>query len=90
MDLNLKNYINYFVNGLIMNYPLRNIVFEKIKQYGNITDHDLINSLSKDDIITLEDDLNKILLDLEIYGLIRVNWITKDKKRIEIVNQNKE
>jgi hypothetical protein len=73
-----------------MNYPLRNIVFEKIKQYGNITDHDLMNSLSKDNIITLEDDLNKILLDLEIYGLIHVNWITKDKKRIEIVNQNKE
>ena len=75
---------------IIMNYPLRTIVFEKIKQYGNITDHDLINSLSKDNIITLEDDLNKILLDLEIYGLIHVTWITKDKKRIEIVNQNKD
>jgi hypothetical protein len=73
-----------------MNYPLRTVIFEKIKQYGNITDHDLINSLSKDNIITLEDDLNKILLDLEIYGLIHVTWITKDKKRIEIVNQNKD
>ncbi len=73
-----------------MNYPLRTVVFEKIKQFGNITDHDLINSLSKDNIITLEDDLNKILLDLEIYGLIQVTWITKEKKRIEIVNQNKE
>lgn len=73
-----------------MNYPLRNVIFEKIKQYGNITDHDLISSLSKDNIITLEDDLNKILLDLEIYGLIQVTWVTKDTKRIEIVNQNKE
>ena len=73
-----------------MNYPLRNVIFEKIKQYGNITDHDLINSLSKDNIITLEDDLNKILLDLKIYGLIQVTWITRDTKRIEIVNQNKE
>jgi hypothetical protein len=70
-----------------MNYPLRTIVYEKIKQYGNITDHDLINSLSKDSIVTPEDDLNKILLDLEIYGLIQVTWITKDKKRIEVVNQ---
>ncbi|MER5191837.1 MAG: hypothetical protein ABJB76_09045 [Candidatus Nitrosocosmicus sp.] len=69
---------------------MRNVIFEKIKQYGNITDHDLINSLSKDNIITLEDDLNKILLDLEIYGLIQVTWITRDTKRIEIVNQNKE
>ncbi|MBA3750514.1 MAG: hypothetical protein H0X03_06425 [Nitrosopumilus sp.] len=73
-----------------MNYPLRTVVFEKIKQYGNITDLDLINSLSKDNIVTLEDDLNKILLDLEIYGLIQVTWISKDKKRIEIVNQNNE
>ena len=69
-----------------MNYPLRTVVFEKIKQYGNITDQDLINSLSKDNIITLGDDLNKILLDLEIYGLIQVTWVTKDKKRIEVVN----
>ena len=73
-----------------MSYPIRTIVFEKIKQYGNITDQELLNSLSKDDIITLEDDLNKILLDLEIYGLIQVTWIAKDKKRIEIVNQNKQ
>ncbi len=72
-----------------MNYPLRTVVFEKVKQYGNITDQDLINSLSKDNVFTLEDDLNKILLDLEIYGLIQVTWITKDKKRIEIVNQEK-
>ena len=73
-----------------MDYPLRTIVFEKIKQYGNITDQELINVLYKDNINTLENDLNKILLDLEIYGLIHVTWITKDKKRIEIVNLNKE
>ncbi len=86
----LKNYINTFVIDIIVNYPLRTIVFEKIKQYGNITDHDLMNSLAKDNISTTEDDLNKILLDLEIYGLIQVTWVSKDKKRIEIVNQNKE
>ena len=73
-----------------MTYPLRTVVFEKIKQCGNITDHDLINSLAKDNMPTIEDDLNKILLDLEIYGLIQVTWISKDKKRIEVVNPNKE
>jgi hypothetical protein len=73
-----------------MSYPIRTIVFEKIKQYGNITDQELLNSLSKDNVFTHEDDLNKILLDLEIYGLIQVTWIAKDKKRIEIVNQNKQ
>lgn len=73
-----------------MSFPIRTVVFEKIKQFGNITDQELINSLSKDNVVTLEEDLNKILLDLEIYGLIQVTWISKDKKRIEIVTQNKQ
>lgn len=66
-----------------MKYPLRNLVYEKVKQVGNITDSDLVTALSKDNISLNEADLNKILLDLEIYGLIRVSWVTKDKRRIE-------
>lgn len=66
-----------------MKYPLRNLVYEKVKQAGNITDSDLVTALSKDTISLNEADLNKILLDLEIYGLIRVSWVTKDKRRIE-------
>ena len=68
-----------------MRYPLRNLVYEKIKQVGNITDSDLVNALSKDTVSLGDADLNKILLDLEIYGLIRVSWVTKDKRRIEII-----
>jgi hypothetical protein len=68
-----------------MKYPLRNLIYEKIKQVGNITDSDLVNALSKDTVSLSEADLNKILLDLEIYGLIRVSWVTKDKRRIEII-----
>jgi len=70
-------------NGIV-NYPIRNIIFEKIKQLGTTTDQDLLNSLSKDGVSVLEDEFNKVLLDLEIYGLIRVSWLTKDKKRIEL------
>jgi hypothetical protein len=66
-----------------MKYPLRNVIYEKVKQAGNITDSDLVNALSKDTISLNEADLNKILLDLEIYGLIRVSWVTKDKRRVE-------
>ncbi|MDQ2684960.1 MAG: hypothetical protein M3Y25_03830 [Thermoproteota archaeon] len=70
-----------------MNYPIRNVIFEKVKQLGGITtDLDLLNSLSKDGIGIPVDELNKVLLDLEIYGLIRVTWVTKDKKRIELAN----
>ena len=68
-----------------MKYPLRNLIYEKIKQAGNITDSDLTNALIKEGISLNEPNLNKTLLDLEIYGLIRVSWITKDKRRIEAV-----
>lgn len=68
-----------------MKYPLRNLIYEKIKQVGNITDSDLVSALSKDTIYLTDADLNKILLDLEIYGLIRVSWLTKDKRRIEVI-----
>lgn len=70
-----------------MNYPIRNIIFERIKQLGGVTtDRDLVNSLSKDNFDVPDDELNKVLLDLEIYGLIQVTWVTKDKKRIELIN----
>ena len=68
-----------------MKYPIRNIIYEKIKQAGNMMDSDLVNSLTKDAIDLNESELNKILLDLEIYGLIRVSWVTKDKRRIEAI-----
>ena len=68
-----------------MKYPIRNIIYEKIKQAGNMMDSDLVNALTKDTIDLNESELNKILLDLEIYGLIRVSWVTKDKRRIEAI-----
>ncbi|HET7389673.1 MAG TPA: hypothetical protein VFJ51_02535 [Nitrososphaeraceae archaeon] len=64
-----------------MNNPIRNIVYQKIKQAGNITDSDLTN------ILLSEADFNKVLLDLGIYSLIRVTWITKDKRRIEVARE---
>ena len=72
-----------------MKYPLRNLIYEKIKQVGNITDSDLVNALSKDTVSLSDAALNRILLDLEIYGLIRVSWATKDKRRIEIIVDSK-
>ena len=68
-----------------MKYPSRNLIYEKIKQAGNMTDSDLTNALIKEGVSLNEPNLNKTLLDLEIYGLIRVSWITKDKRRIEAV-----
>jgi hypothetical protein len=70
---------------MVMKYPIRNLVYEKIKQAGNMTDSDLMNALTKEGITLAESDFNKTLLDLEIYGLVRVSWLTKEKRRIELV-----
>lgn len=70
--------------------PLKNIVYEKIKSANAITDEDLTKSLSKAGVTMQEDKFNKILLDLEIMGLIRVSWLTKDTRRVEVIIQEKE
>ncbi len=71
-----------------MKYPLRNLIYERIKQQGNITDGELMNLLAKEGVAVTEPQFNKTLLDLEIYGLIRVGWITKDKRRIEVTKES--
>ena len=63
---------------------LKNKILEKVQESTGITDKELFTSLSKDYNI-LENDFNKILLDLEIKGLISVSWQTKNIKRIEYV-----
>ncbi|MDW0127213.1 MAG: hypothetical protein WA390_06785 [Nitrososphaeraceae archaeon] len=68
-----------------MKYPLRNIILEKIKEVGNLSDNELISNLEKEGVQITVADLNKTLLDLEIFGLVRVSWLTKDKRRIELV-----
>lgn len=67
-----------------MKYPIRNLVFEKITLAGTTTDADLMNALQKEGITLADSDFNKTLMDLEIYGLVRVSWLTKDKRRIEL------
>ena len=73
-----------------MTIPLRNKVFDKIKEAGSLTDVELFKILTKDGDSIAEDKFNKILLDLEILGLIKVSWITKDERRIEVFIIEKE
>jgi len=73
-----------------MTIPIRNTVFDKIKEANRLTDVELYKSLTKDGHAIAEDRFNKILLDLEILGLITVSWITKDERRIEIVTIKQE
>ena len=73
-----------------MAIPLRNKVFDKIKEAGSLTDVELFKILTKDGDSVPEDKFNKLLLDLEILGLIKVSWITKDERRIEVFVVEKE
>jgi len=73
-----------------MTIPLKNSVFDKIKENGSLTDSELSKALIKDGFVIAEDRFNKLLLDLEILGLIKVGWLTKDKRRIEVVIQKEE
>jgi len=68
----------------------KNIVIDKVKELGSITDKSLAKKLIKDGYHLSDDLFNKILLDMEIMGLVKVNWLTKDTRRIEIVSKKEE
>ena len=73
-----------------MTLPIKNQVFEKIKEKQGLTDKELSQLLAKESIIITEDEYNKVLLNLEIMGLISVSWMTKDTKRIEVITTQEE
>ena len=59
-------------------------------EVGSVTDKTLAKSLAKDGHDLSDGLFNKTLLDMEIMGLINVNWLTKDTRRIEIVSSKEE
>jgi len=73
-----------------MTLPLKNSVFDKIKERGSLTDSELSKVLIKDGFVIAEDRFNKLLLDLEIMGRISVTWLTKDTRRIEVIAEKVE
>ncbi len=72
------------------NMPLKNIVYDIIKENESLTDVELSKKLTKEGVLIPEDQLNKLLLDLEILGLVKVSWLTKDTKRIEVIIEKEE
>ena len=68
-----------------MTIKYKNIILEKIKNDGSLTDKSLSKALAKDGYLISDDLFNKTLLDLEIMGLINVSWITKNTRRVETV-----
>ena len=56
-----------------MTVSYKNIVIDKIKESGSITDKTLAKSLIKDGYNIADGLFNKTLLDMEIMGLVKVN-----------------
>jgi len=56
-----------------------------MKQHDNTTDRELLAELQRDGEDVSMRDLNKVMMQLEILGLITLRWQTKDTRRIEIV-----
>jgi DNA-binding PadR family transcriptional regulator len=73
-----------------MRYPLRYAAFEWIKEKKSATDDDLIDALNKNGSKCSPDELDKLLMQLEILGLITIRWVAKDKRRVEMVEKPTE
>tara|TARA_B100000029_G_scaffold502521_1_gene577921 strand:+ start:537 stop:827 length:291 start_codon:yes stop_codon:yes gene_type:complete len=73
-----------------MAIPIKNYILEKIKSKESLMDNELEKILVKEKIIIPEGEFNKVLLDLEIMGLITVSWITKENRRIEAITEKIE
>ena len=63
---------------------------DKIKELGSLTDKTLAKNLVKDGYQLSDALFNKTLLDMEIMGLVKINWLTKDTRRIEIASNQEE
>jgi Fe2+ or Zn2+ uptake regulation protein len=70
-----------------MKYPLRYAVYEIVKEEGPLTDDEILSILNKNGNKCSSDELNKVLMQLEILGLVTVRWVGKDKRRIEQYTQ---
>jgi len=73
-----------------MRYPLRYAAFEWIREKKSATDDDLLEALNKNGSKCSPDELDKLLMQLEILGLITIRWVAKDKRRVEMVEKPTE
>jgi len=69
--------------------PLQLFVLEMVGRKGPLTDDELLRELrnGKEDLSFRE--LNRILLKLEVNGLVRVSRQMKGKRRVEIAEERR-
>ncbi len=73
-----------------MRYPLRYAAYEWLQQKKSGTDDELLEVLNKNGTRCSPDELDKVLMQLEILGLVTVRWVSKEKRRVEVVEKTAE
>lgn len=71
--------------------PLHTVLVEILESNkGSLSDAQLLKMLKKSNRELSDRVFNKILLRLELEGLIHVSTLTKNRRRIELVPQQKK
>ena len=73
-----------------MRYPLRYAAYEWIKEKKSATDDDMFEALNKNGRKCSPSELDKVLMQLEILGLVTIRWVAKDRRRIEFQEKSAE
>ena len=73
-----------------MRYPLRYAAYEWIKEMKSATDDDMFEALNKNGRKCSPNELDKVLMQLEILGLVTIRWVAKDRRRIEFQEKSAE
>ena len=69
--------------------PLSTAVLMSIeKRQGVILDDELVTILAMEFGDVSKAEINQVLMDLEIRGLVHVSYITKNKRRVERINED--
>ncbi len=69
--------------------PLATAVLMAIqKRQGVLLDDELVTILSMEFGDVSKTEINQILMELEIRGMVHVSFITKTKRRIELIRDN--
>ncbi|MBK5112866.1 MAG: hypothetical protein KGD59_14170 [Candidatus Heimdallarchaeota archaeon] len=70
--------------------PLATAVLMAIqKRQGVLLDDELVTILSMEFGDVSKTEINQILMELEIRGIVHVSFITKNKRRIELIGEDR-
>jgi len=66
-------------------HPLKTVVVEVLKRKGALSDDDLLGSLKETGFEDISfGQLNKVLLRLEVEGIVYVSSLARGKRRVEL------